>query len=447
MRVTAFLALGSNLGDRQANLDQALEAIQEHPRIELTQVSSFYETEPVGGPPNQDPYLNAVAEVETDLPPEELLAVLLEIEQKLGRVRRERYAPRTIDLDILLYGDRVIETETLTVPHPRMHTRGFVLEPFAEIAPSTVHPGLGVTIGQLWEDYDPDEEEDGSEDEDEDEDEDEEGDEDEAGAAPRSRPAARPRAVVTGKELAGLKALVTGSTGGIGRAIALELAAAGADVIIHGRRTAAAEQVAKEVGALGVNCQVKLHDLMQLEECRHLVRDSWDEWGPIDIWVNNAGADVLTGEAADWPFAHKLRELLEVDVVATLLMSRDIGRRMREHGSGVIINMGWDKADCGMAGDSPQLFAATKGAVMAFSKCLALELAPDVRVNCVAPGWIKTAWGENASEGWQNRVVSETPLERWGEPEDVAAAVRWLVSPAAAFVTGQVLRVNGGVVR
>src|SRR4051794_6749381 len=139
MRVTAFIALGSNLGDRQANLDKALEAIQEHPRIELTQVSSFYETDPVGGPPKQEAYLNAVAEVQTDLPPEELLAVLLGIEQKLGRVRRERYAPRTVDLDILLYGDKVLETADLTVPHPRMHTRGFVLEPFAEIAPSTVH--------------------------------------------------------------------------------------------------------------------------------------------------------------------------------------------------------------------------------------------------------------------------------------------------------------------
>src|SRR5580693_5218001 len=110
MRVTAFLALGSNLGDRQAYLDQALQAIQEHPRIELTQVSSFYETDPVGGPPHQEAYLNAVAEIQTDLKAEELLAVLLEIEQKFGRVRRERYAPRTVDLDILLYGDLVQET-------------------------------------------------------------------------------------------------------------------------------------------------------------------------------------------------------------------------------------------------------------------------------------------------------------------------------------------------
>jgi 3-oxoacyl-[acyl-carrier protein] reductase len=240
---------------------------------------------------------------------------------------------------------------------------------------------------------------------------------------------------------------VTGSTGGIGRAIALELAAAGARVIVHGRRSGAAADVADEVADLGSTALVLLANLGQLEECRRLVDDAWAEWGPIDIWVNNAGADVLTGEAGHWPFAHKLRELLEVDVMAAMLMARDVGRRMQDSGGGVILNMGWDKADSGMDGDSAQLFAAAKGAVMAFTKSLSVALAPEVRVNCLAPGWIKTEWGENASAGWQQRVQDETPLQRWGTPEDVAAAARWLVSPAAAFVTGQVIRVNGGVVR
>ncbi|HJT78361.1 MAG TPA: SDR family oxidoreductase, partial [Gemmataceae bacterium] len=98
-------------------------------------------------------------------------------------------------------------------------------------------------------------------------------------------------------------------------------------------------------------------------------------------------------------------------------------------------------------GDSGQLFGATKAAVMAFSKSLALTLAPAVRVNCLAPGWVRTAWGEGASAPWQERVRRETPLRRWGTPQDVAATARWLVSPAAAYVTGQVVRVNGGAVR
>jgi 3-oxoacyl-[acyl-carrier protein] reductase len=134
-------------------------------------------------------------------------------------------------------------------------------------------------------------------------------------------------------------------------------------------------------------------------------------------------------------------------VKATMYLSRAIGRRMKERGEGVILNMGWDQAATGMEGDSGELFAAAKGAVMAFSRSLALSLAPDVRVNCLAPGWIQTAWGENASSAWQERVVRETPLRTWGLPEDVAHMARWLVSPAARYVTGQIFRCNGGAVR
>jgi 3-oxoacyl-[acyl-carrier protein] reductase len=100
-----------------------------------------------------------------------------------------------------------------------------------------------------------------------------------------------------------------------------------------------------------------------------------------------------------------------------------------------------------MEGDSGQLFSAAKAAVTAFSKSLAVSFAPQVRVNCVAPGWIRTSWGESASQPWQERVLRETPMQRWGTPEDVAHAVRWLVSPAAAYVTGQALKVNGGAIR
>ncbi len=107
--------------------------------------------------------------------------------------------------------------------------------------------------------------------------------------------------------------------------------------------------------------------------------------------------------------------------------------------------MGWDQAEAGMEGDSGELFAATKGAIMAFTRSLSLSLAPDVRVNCVAPGWIKTSWGEGASSEWQDRVLRETPLGRWGTPEDVAEAVRFLVK--SRFLTGQIVRVNGGAVR
>ena len=100
-----------------------------------------------------------------------------------------------------------------------------------------------------------------------------------------------------------------------------------------------------------------------------------------------------------------------------------------------------------MEGDSGEFFAATKGAIMAFTRSLALSLAPTVRVNALAPGWIKTEWGKPASKAWHDRVLRETPMARWGTPEDVAKVACFLVSPAAAFLTGQILRVNGGAVR
>jgi NAD(P)-dependent dehydrogenase (short-subunit alcohol dehydrogenase family) len=163
--------------------------------------------------------------------------------------------------------------------------------------------------------------------------------------------------------------------------------------------------------------------------------------------VFNAGADVLTGEAAAWPFYRKLAELLAVDVTATILGARAAGERLRKQGRGVILTMGWDQAESGMDGDSGQLFAAAKAAVAGFSRSLAVTLAPQVRVNALAPGWIRTAWGAGASEDWQQRVRRETPLARWGHPDDVARAAVWLSSPAAGFVTGQVIRIDGGVVR
>ena len=455
MSVTAYIGLGSNLGDRRDYLDRAVQTLHEQPGIQVIRVSSYRETAPVGGPPGQGNYLNAAAELRTDLGPDDLLRLLLEVEEALGRVRSEWHGPRTIDLDLLLYGDLILEQPDLIVPHERMHERLFVLEPLTEIAPQAFHPGFACTAADLlWKlqlnPAEPPPAERGSSIED-------------RGSRIEDRipqqeiqpPTAidarssilDPRPARQGRELAGLRALVTGSTGGIGRAIALELAAAGADVIVHGRRQDAALAVAGRVRDLGCRTQTLLADLREPDACLRLAQAAWQEWDGIDIWVNNAGADTLTGAALHWPFEQKLHELLAVDVTAAVLLSRDVGRRMKARGRGVLLNMSWDQAETGMEGDSGELFAAAKAAVMAFSKSLALSLAPEVRVNCLAPGWIRTAWGETASAPWQERVQRETPLRRWGTPQDVAAAARWLVAPGAAYITGQVLRVNGGAVR
>jgi len=244
------------------------------------------------------------------------------------------------------------------------------------------------------------------------------------------------------------RALVTGSSTGIGRAIAIELARAGADVVIHCRQSVeAAEEVQSEILSLNRLCEIVTGDLADLPEIEDFAERSWQALGSLDICVNNAGADILTGSSRTLEFSDKLQQLFEVDLRGTMLLSRDIGRRMREAGRGVILNVGWDQSDRGMEGDSGELFSAIKNGIMGFTRSLALSLAPEVRVNCIAPGWIRTAWGEQASTDWQDRVLAETPLKRWGTPEDIAHLARFLVSNEAAYLTGQVINANGGAVR
>jgi 2-amino-4-hydroxy-6-hydroxymethyldihydropteridine diphosphokinase len=138
--VTAYIALGANLGDREGNIRAALARLRPTPAVRVTKVSGLIENAAVGGPAGSPAFLNGAVEVVTTLSPQELMRRLLEIEAELGRERRQKWGPRTIDLDLLLYGDSVIDSPGLTVPHPRMGEREFVLGPLAEIAPEVMHP-------------------------------------------------------------------------------------------------------------------------------------------------------------------------------------------------------------------------------------------------------------------------------------------------------------------
>jgi 3-oxoacyl-[acyl-carrier protein] reductase len=251
-----------------------------------------------------------------------------------------------------------------------------------------------------------------------------------------------------GRRLDGVRAVVTGASSGIGAAIAETFGGAGATVLLTHRDSAdAASAVAERIAERGGGALVAQADLRTRAASEALVAEAAERLGGLDVWVNNAGADVLTGEAADWDWERKLDLLLAVDLKGTIACSYAAGALMREQpGGGTIVNMSWDHVTAGMAGDNPQLFSAVKGGVLAFSKSLARGLAPQVRVNVLCPGWIETAFAREVDRDFHRSIADATPLARWGRPEDVAAAALWLASPEAEFVTGQAINVNGGVV-
>ena len=244
--------------------------------------------------------------------------------------------------------------------------------------------------------------------------------------------------------------MVTGASSGIGRAVALAAARAGAGAVALTYRGSEgrAREAAAEIERLGARAHVYQLDLGDGDAIAPLVERVWDELGLLHAWVNNAGADILTGPNAALSRVEKLDMLLRVDLRGTMLASWAVAGRMRAQPvGGLILNMSWDHVTFGMEGDNPEMFSAVKGGVMSFSKSLARSVAPAVRVNILAPGWIETAFGAEIAERPYHRfVVEQTPLKRWGTPEDVAGAAVWLMSPSAEFLTGQMVSVNGGVV-
>ncbi len=255
-------------------------------------------------------------------------------------------------------------------------------------------------------------------------------------------------------------AVVTGSSSGIGQAIAAEFATRGACVLIHARSNLAGiQQTVQRVRSLNadstdgakpshdVRCIVA--DLTDAIAIDSMVRAAFEWKGYVNVWVHAAGADVLTGSQASLPFEAKLKTLWETDVRGTMLTSRRVSQQMIARGVPhsllpSMVHIGWDQAEHGMEGDSGQFFCAIKAAVAAFSKSLAKSVAPKIRVNCVAPGWIQTDWGMETSEEWNLRAEGESLLRRWGNPSDVARTVASISMGDGEFINAQTIAVNGG---
>jgi 3-oxoacyl-[acyl-carrier protein] reductase len=242
--------------------------------------------------------------------------------------------------------------------------------------------------------------------------------------------------------------VVTGASSGIGESIATSFAREGAHVVVnYNTSTEKAEHIVKQIKESGGNAVAIRANVSDPKDVKYLIDEALSEMGKIDIWVNNAGADILTGKGAELSEQKKLQFLIDVDLKGTINCCWGVLPVMEQAGYGVIINMTWDLAIHGFQGRNPQMFAAVKAGVRGFSQSLAKSVAPDVRVNLLAPGWIETAFAEELMKTtyYQERI-SEIPLSRFGKPEDVANAALYLASDEAAYITGQTLNINGGLV-
>jgi 3-oxoacyl-[acyl-carrier protein] reductase len=235
------------------------------------------------------------------------------------------------------------------------------------------------------------------------------------------------------------KALVTGASGGIGGAIARALHAAGASVVLSGTRKAALDALAADLGA---RAHVAVADLSTGQGVEALVKEAESAMGGIDILVNNAGLTrdqlLLRMKDEDW------QQVLDVNLTAAFRLSRGVLRGMMRARFGRIVSI---TSVVGTTGNPGQAnYAASKAGLTGFTKSLAMEVASrNITVNCVAPGFVVTAMTDALSDDQRSKAIAAIPAGRFGDPADIAAAVVYLASDEAAYVTGQTLHVNGGM--
>ncbi len=243
-------------------------------------------------------------------------------------------------------------------------------------------------------------------------------------------------------------AVITGASSGIGQGIACSFAREGAHVIVnYNKSEKSAQNVVEEIREQGGNASAIQADISSKDGIDKLLSESQAILGSIDIWVNNAGADILTGANASADDQQKLESLIAVDLLGTMNCCWSVLPSMQARGTGAIINMSWDLAIHGFTGRNPQMFAAVKAGVLGFSKSLARTCAPEVRVNVLAPGWIETAFADDIMEKeYYQARIKEIPMQRFGLAEDVANAALYLASDEASYLSGEVINVNGGLV-
>ena len=243
-------------------------------------------------------------------------------------------------------------------------------------------------------------------------------------------------------------AVITGASSGIGAGIAESFVSEGADIVINYRMSQSdAEAVLEKNKSFGRKISLIQADVSSKSDINHLIQSTLDEFGRIDIWVNNAGADILTGKGASADVDEKLEQLIQTDLKGTINTCWLVSEIMKKQGHGVIVNMGWDLSIHGFKGINPQIFAASKSAVLGFTRAFAKTVGPQIRVNMVSPGWIVTAFAEkNLESPFYQERLSEIPLGRFGSPEDIAEAVVFLSSDESSYIAGESININGGLI-
>jgi len=237
--------------------------------------------------------------------------------------------------------------------------------------------------------------------------------------------------------------VITGAGRGIGRALALGFAQQEANVLVHyGHAQKEAEDVVRQINQQGGSAFLAHADLRVLDEVYQLIEQTRQLFSSIDVWINNAGASANSEEIAGMSELESFERIMAVDVMGTWYCCR-AATPLVSHG-GCILTTGWDHAFVGAPGFNNQLYAMSKGAIIAMTRSFARELAPRVRVNCIAPGWIENEWMGSRPEHFKKRIAEHIPLQRLGTPADVVAAALFPASSAASYITGQVLLVNGG---
>jgi 3-oxoacyl-[acyl-carrier protein] reductase len=243
----------------------------------------------------------------------------------------------------------------------------------------------------------------------------------------------------------GKHVVVTGAARGIGKALALAFAEQGARVLVHyGHADKEAEEVVRLIEQLGSEALLLRADLAKREAVEQFVQEAHACLGEVDVWINNAGASANSSEAGGLSESERFERMLAIDVLASWICCQGASTFMRD--GGCILNLGWNHALDGASGLVSQLYATSKGAVIAMTRSLARTYAPRIRVNCIAPGWIENEWALSRSESFRQQVAQRIPLARWGMASDIVNMALFLVSPAASFITGQVLIVDGGEV-